>query len=232
MRYAIAVLLALLMASESFAHVRTVKLRRDELLTVRTALGIATIVQTPDAIQSAVIGDQSGFKVEYLDKAVTIKPLRYGAKTNLYLMTEKERFNVRLQTLSQDSADYVVYIAGRDRKKSIAWRQLSKTVSSDVVTMKLSRIALSDDEVLLIDGSLAFKRETKLKPDQFWVLQGSESKVINSLFLTSLDGRPNGPIRIAISISTKSLDSRKPVTIQFRQAKNLSLSIVGSEWKG
>ena len=68
----------------AFAHIHTVKMKPDQILLVKTALGIATIVETPESIQSAIIGDQSGFKIEYLDRAVTIKPLRASARSNLY----------------------------------------------------------------------------------------------------------------------------------------------------
>src|SRR6185437_1616257 len=101
MKSAMAFILALLCGAPLFAanaHVRSVYPRLDEIIVVRAAIGIATIIQVPQAIQSAIIGDQSGFKVEYLYDAVTIKPLRYGVKTNLYLVTQNHRYNLRLLT--------------------------------------------------------------------------------------------------------------------------------------
>lgn len=223
--------LVLSISATSFAHVRTVTLKKDQLLTVRTALGIATIIQVPDAIQSAVIGDQSGFKVEYMDRAITIKPLRYGAKTNLYLMTEKERFNVRLQTLSQDAADYVVYIAGPTMKKPTAWKALSKTATNGDVTLSIRRIAISANGVLLIDGSLITKRDLKISPEMFWVSQTSKSKVIDSLFLTSLGLKREKPVRFGLSILRSELDSTSAITLQFKSdSKPISLSLGRSEW--
>src|SRR5580704_8633889 len=82
----------------AFAHIHSVKMKPDQILLVKTALGIATIIETPETVQSAIIGDQSAFKVEYLDRAVTIKPLRAGAKTNLYLQTANRRYDLRLET--------------------------------------------------------------------------------------------------------------------------------------
>ena len=87
-------LLALLLASSSFANVKTVTPKTDEILEIKTALGIATIIQVPDSVQQAIVGDQSAYRIEYVDKAVTIKPLRYGAKTNLYLFTQKRRYKI------------------------------------------------------------------------------------------------------------------------------------------
>ncbi len=60
-------------------------LKPDQIVTVKTALGLATIVQVPDVPTRLVIGNQSAFKVEYLDKAITIKPLRALVGTNLYI---------------------------------------------------------------------------------------------------------------------------------------------------
>lgn len=231
MRYATIILLALFLSPSVFAHIRTVPLKKDELLNVRTALGIATIIQTPGVIQSAVIGDQSGFKVEYLDTAVTIKPLRYAAKTNLYLMTEKERFNIRLQTQNQDVADYVVYIKNRDTKRPLSWVRVMRTNSGDGITLTLHRFAKSNDGMLLLDGSLSFKRDVKVKPDQFWLLQGAESKVIESLFLTELEAKKSGVIRFGVSILLGELDPKRPITFQFRGSKPLSVTLSGAEWK-
>lgn len=230
MNYLFAPLLFLFLASTGFAQVRTVTLKNDQLLTVKTALGIATIIQVPDTIQSAVIGDQSGFKVEYLDKAVTIKPLRYGAKTNLYLLTDKKRFNIRLHTLHQDAADYVVYIATNEARSTPVWNKLLKVVTLEGITISVHRTATSKDGLLLIDGSLSSKRVFVIKPEQFWVLQENRSKVIDSLFLTSLEANAGSSVRFGISISLKELESRKPILLQFKGTKVLSLSIGGSEW--
>ena len=70
------------------AKVRHVILNQDQIVTVKTALGLATIVQVPDTPIRFVIGNKSAFKVEYLDKAVTIKPLTGSIGTNLYIYTK------------------------------------------------------------------------------------------------------------------------------------------------
>lgn len=77
-------------------RVRRVQVQGDRIVTIRTAIGIATIIQVPDSPNSVVVGDQSTFKVEYLDRAITIKPLTFGAKSNLYVYTDWKRYNVQL----------------------------------------------------------------------------------------------------------------------------------------
>lgn len=231
MRYAIGAFLTLFLSSNVFAHVRTVSLKKDELLTVRTALGIATILEAPSPIQSAVIGDQSSFKVEYLDKAVTIKPLRFAAKTNLYLLTERERFNIRLLPSNQETSDFVVYIVNRDVERPLSWFKLMKTTSVNGISLTLDRIARSKNGVLLLNGFLAIKHDMKIKPEQFWVLQGADSKVIESLFLTSLNAEKKGVVRFGVSILLSELELKRPITFQFRGEKPLSLVLTEAEWK-
>lgn len=230
MKILFTVLGVLLSTATSFAQVRTITASRDQLLNVRTALGIATIIQVPDAIQSAVIGDQSGFKVEYLDKAITIKPLRYAARTNLYLMTEKERFNIRLQTLSQDSADYVVYILSRNTAGPTPWKTLVKSVQVDGITVTINRIASTSSGLLLVDGSLTASRDLAIKPDNFWVFQGNEAKLIDSLFLASLDLRRNKATKFALAIPISGLQSKAPLVLELRFPKTVALKITEREW--
>src|SRR5271163_1125096 len=106
-------LLVLLSFAAGFAAspARKVRVRKDEVITVRTALGIATIIQVPDQPTSVVLGDSSAFKVEYLNQAITIKPLHGRATSNLYIHTDYERYSVKLVTGQQSVADYVVYLA-------------------------------------------------------------------------------------------------------------------------
>src|SRR5690348_14383823 len=79
-------------------RVRKVYLKRDDIALVRTAVGIATLIQVPDRPTSVVLGDTNAFKVEYLENAITLKPLSRSAKSNLYIYTDARRFNVSLIT--------------------------------------------------------------------------------------------------------------------------------------
>lgn len=223
--------LSFLAASVSFAQVKHVSLKRDQLLTVKTALGIATIIQTPDAIQSAIIGDQSGFKVEYLDNAVTVKPLRYQAKTNLYLVTGKQRFNIRLQTSAQEQADYIVYIVDREASLSLNWKALNRSITDDGITMTISRVGRTTDGLLLIEGTVSAQRDFSIKPEFFWLLQERESKLINSLFITALNGKKSTPLKFGISVSLRDLESKKALAIELRtKPKPLNLKLSEAEW--
>ena len=233
MRIAILIhLFAALLAFDAEAHVKSVTPRQDELLLIKTALGIATIVQTPLPIQSAIIGDQSGFKVEYLDRAVTIKPLRYGAKTNLYLMTEKKRFNLRLVTLTQDQSDYVVYIKDEKVNADVRWKPFEKEVFGNGVRLKISRVGQSPQGSLLVEGKLSSETPLSVKPENFWILQNDRPKIIDSLFISSLTVKPKEPVSIGISISKADLVRNQPLMLQLKITRTLSIQFPeGLVWK-
>ena len=130
------ILFLLLPASAMADRVRHVECRTDQIVTIRTAMGIATIIQVPDRPNSVVVGDQDKFKVEYLDQAITIKPLQPGAKSNLYVYTDYRRFNVQLITGPEVSADYVVYLENlklqpKENKSSVRWKGIIRSFKNE-----------------------------------------------------------------------------------------------------
>jgi hypothetical protein len=217
-----------LFVSSAHAQVRNVTVKSDDILTVKTALGIATIIQLPETIGSAIIGDQSGFKVEYLDRAVTIKPLRWGVKTNLYLVTEKRRYNIRLLTLSQESADYIVYVKAPDSTQSATkWVKFGKSEEIDGAKLTIRKIGFSESGFILIDATLSLKSSKDLvfKPEAVWIKQGTDSKVINGLFLSKTKLSREKPILIGISLARSDLKSKKPVTVELQLEKKISVTV-------
>jgi hypothetical protein len=225
MKIIIIILSLFLKVNSLAAPVRTAQLSPDGILNINTALGIATIIQLPETIQSVIIGDQSGFKVEYLDKAVTIKPLRWGAKTNLYLVTEKRRYNLRLQTLKQETADFIVYVQNPKEEVQVIWRSFEKKVQTDYYTFEITRIGKSKAGFIILDGKIKAKENHTIKPEQFWILQNKESRVINGLYLSSLKVTPKYPLEFGISLATTDLDSKFPITLELRTEPPLVIDI-------
>ncbi len=224
---AVALLMVTLMSSPAIAHVRNIAANGDNILNVRTALGIATIIQLPETIQSAIIGDGSGFKVEYIDRAVTIKPLRFGVKTNLYLVTEKRRYNLRLVTQAQDLADYVVYVRNPDIKDAVKWLKLNQFGEVDNIRLTVNRIAMSDGGFILIDARLSStsNEPMALKPENFWIVQGNTSRTINGLFISNLALSKSNSVSIGISLAKSDLLANKPIVIELRMKHKISVSI-------
>ena len=221
----------LLLPVSLLAHVKSITPRPDELLQVKTAIGIATIIQVPDTIQSAIIGDQSGFKIEYIDKAVTVKPLRSGAKTNLYLITAKQRFNITLVPAHQDQADYVIYIKDKIVIPKVTWQKFVREVRSDTLTLKITRVGVSMDGFILLDGIISANSFQVVRPEDFWIYQGKNSKTINSLFISQRIITKNKPVILGLSFSRSDIDKNAPVTLTLKDEKNLSIELPDSLWK-
>lgn len=207
------------------AHIRSVPLASNQILNINTALGIATIIQLQETIQSVIIGDQSGFKVEPLDKAITIKPLRWGAKTNLYLVTEKQRYNLKLHTDKQEIADFIVYIQMAKDESNILWRTFEKKVQVNSLTFELLKIGKSKSGFILLSGRIRSKESQTIKPEQFWIYQGNQSKVINGLYLSSTSVTLKYPIEFGISLALSDLEEKKPIILELKSNPNLTLAI-------
>lgn len=216
---------ALLFAQLALANVRSVSPKPDEILDIRLALGIATIVQTPAAVQSAIIGDQSGFRVEYLDRAVTIKPLRPGARTNLYLMTEGRRFNLRLLTRAQEGADFVVYLKPPNPQTKIRWTPTSLKKAEKSVTLVIPRIGVTPEGFLLLECRLSAGRRFAMKPADVWVFQRSASVTIQHLYLSDVVGNDERPIQIGIALSLSDLQKKAPLMLEIRGEETIKITL-------
>jgi len=221
------------LASISFAHVRTVYPKPDEIIVVKTSLAIATIIQFPEAtnIQIPITGDQSAFRIEPVENGVTkglsLKPLRYGAKTNLYIFTDQQRYNFKLITESEASADYIVYIRSKTEPNALKWKSVEKTVSGNELKITLHRVTTTKDQMLLFDLSLvAINEEVKVDPANIFAFQDKKSKVIQSLFLAASRIAGKRSIQASLAISKNELTVGQPLEINYRDKKtNVSLIV-------
>ena len=200
---------------------------KDELSLVHTAVGIATIIQLPEAVESVIIGDQGGFKIEYLDKAITIKPLRFGAKTNLYVNTQSRRYSVRLLTGSQDLADYIFYLSPFERKEKskIIWRDYKRSDKSENFALEAKRIGKTRDGFVFVDLDFKTKEKTKIDPERFWVFQGKDSRVLQSLYLSSVEADEKHPVQILVVLDTKDLSAELPAELQYKSEDKLKIEL-------
>ena len=145
-------------------RVRRVQVQNDQIVQVKTAIGIATIIQVPDRPNSIVVGDQSAFKVEYLDQAITIKPIQSGAKSNLYIYTDYRRFNVQLVSGAQVAADYVVYLEQPKEKiknNPLTWRPAKNFLKNDSLIFETLRTARTRDGILLVEFKVTSQKSEK-----------------------------------------------------------------------
>ena len=218
-------LAALLLASASFANIKNVTPKIDEIVEIKTALGIATIIQMPETVQSAIMGDQSAYRIEYVDHAVTIKPLRGSAKTNLYLFTKERRYNLRLTVVPQNQAYYIVYIRKTELGSGPKWILMGQVASNSDYALKLLKIGSTSDGFLLLNLSVTARRSFTLEPSDFWLIQDKESKVLQSLFLSRLSLKKDQTASVGISVKRNDLSSRVLVIEVRNGSKPLHLEI-------
>lgn len=228
-------LLTLSLSTLAKGVVRSVVPKEDEIIQIRTAIGIATLVQMPEAIQSAIIGDQTAFRVEPLDKSITVKPLRYGAKTNLYLLADKKRYNLQLTTLTQDAADYIVYIKEIQSKVGLVrWYSSAAKKEDDYKTIVIKRLGHSQGGFLLIDGEIRTRQASAIaiKPENFWVHQNKDQKTINSLYLSDTKVSLNKPVQFGLSIAKTDLKPKQNLVFEYGDENRLSFNFSESFiWK-
>ena len=209
-------------------RVRKIELQRDQIVTVKTAVGIATIIQVPERPNSIVVGDQAGFKVEYLDQAITIKPLHGGARSNLYIYTDYRRFNVQLVTTAESLADYVVYLENpKEKIKSspISWMKYRNHLKIDGLTLETKRLAKTKDGVLLIEFDVSSTAKGKFKPEWIWLTQNGITRPIHNLLISSQDLLPERPIKAMMQVLRGDLSETESLRIEMRGKKKSYLTL-------
>ncbi len=233
-RIVFAILMFLLPLS-TWARVRTVEVKKDQIVTVRTALGVATIIQVPDRPNSLVVGDQSAFKVEYLDQAITIKPLHGSARSNLYIYTDYRRFNVQLVSGPEISADYVVYLENPQEKvksSAIGWRNYRNHLKNEALVFETKRVASTADGVLLIEFEIRSVVREKFRPDWLWLTQSGITRPIHSLALSGQDLGNGRAIKGVIQVLKNDASTAEALRIELRRKKTSYLTIPkGVAWK-
>lgn len=221
-------LMTLSIPSFASGRVRKVEVKSDQIVTVRTAIGIATIIQVPDRPNSIVLGDQSAYKVEYLDQAITIKPLHGGAKSNLYIYTDYRRFNVQLVTAGEPTADYVVYLQNSreiPRSSVISWTKFRNDLKNDDLVLETIRIAKTKDGVLLIEFEISSQSNQKFRPEWIWLTQNGVTRPIHSLALSRQEMRAGERVQGVMQILKSDVTEFTPLRIELRKKKSSYLTL-------
>jgi len=217
------------------SRVRRTEVKPDQVINVKTAIGIATIIQVPDRPTSIVVGDQAAFKVEYLDQAITIKPLHGSAKSNLYIYTDYRRFNVQLVTTSESAADYVVYLENpkeKARSAKISWTGFRNRLKNEELSVETKRLARTRDGVLLVEFEVSSSENLKFKPDWIWLTQSGSTKPIHGLVLSGQALSEKMPIQGVLQILKGDVSVSDPIRFEIRRKKTSFLTIPkANSWK-
>lgn len=211
------------------ARVRRVTVNGDSIVSVRTAIGIATIIQVPDRPNSVIVGDQEAFKVEYLDQAITIKPLHGGAKSNLYVYTDWRRFNVQLITGSESLADYVVYLDNpkplKEKGEFSTWRTYSNFMKNDEITFEATRLGQLKENLIAIEFKIVTQKNVKFDPSSIWLIQNGKTKPIHNLFVSDLNLKQKLKMTGVIQILTSDIETSAPLRIELRRNKTSYMTL-------
>lgn len=214
-------------------QVRKLFLKPDEIAEVRTAVGIATIIQVPDRPTSVVLGDTNAFRVEYLDTAITIKPLNFSSKSNLYIYTEARRFNVSLLTSSQANADFIVYLKS---EKPIApplkeqWRKFETERNNGNLKLTVRRLGLVGNH-LLIEFSLSAKKDMTFSPEWIWLTQKGKTVPINGLNLSGTKLTSKNQINGGVVIRKEDVTNPAAFAFELRADSPITIKLPGvSAW--
>ncbi len=234
------IILSLLIAVSLYAtalassRVKNVAVQKDQIVRVNTAVGIATIIQVPDRPNSVVVGDQDAFKVEYLDLAITIKPITPHGKSNLYIYTDYRRFNVELNSGPEASADYVVYLENPVEKEKFAktkpegpgikWKRINRSFKNENASFGLNRIGTTRSGVVIVEFTMSSTKGEHINPAWFWVTQGGVTRPIQNLFLSDVKLTPGQKIQGSIQL-LKADFSSEPIRIEMRRKKTTYLTL-------
>ncbi len=220
--------------SDAAQRVRRVPVQGDQIVTVRTSIGIATIIQVPDRPNSVVVGDQDSFKVEYLDQAITIKPLSSGAKSNLYIYTDWKRFNVELVSGAEATADYVVYLdIPREKPETkvtpkdvgVKWTDFKNLLRNDNFVLNVKRVGRVKDGTLLVEFSVTSTKKEAFKPEWIWISQGGVTKPIHNLFMSALEVTPQRALLGVLQMREADLNVKESIKLELRRDKVSYLTI-------
>ncbi len=242
MKKGIVFFMSLLIIHDALADGRRVKkleLQNDQIAQIKTALGIATIIQVPDAPNSVVVGDSEAFKVEYLDQAITIKPLHAGAKSNLYIYTDYRRYNVQLISGGQDQANFIVYLEpSRNLKKKdkpirvtephlagIRWWKLYKKLKNDELQFEFKRVGLSSNSVVLFEFLVASQQPTVINPSSFILKQNGHLVTIQNLFLSNLKIDSKNAVTGTIEVLKSDLKLNSAIQFEIKRKRSSFLTI-------
>lgn len=167
------------------SQVKEMKLKSSDVGIINTALGYSTVLQLSQKPLNVVLGDQSSFRVEFINDSITLKPLRAGAKTNIFIFTDNDRFNLTVKAGPIALVDYVVRIR-RVYVDPLQTTQLNQFIYEKGLKFKLIRTTDKGPDVFL-DFIIENHRKdsVRLRTDQFRVVAEGLPQQIRSLYLDS-----------------------------------------------
>ena len=180
---------------------RTVRLADGDMVPIYLESGFSTLLKFNAHPEPGLIGDQDGFKVEYMKNIVAIKPLVAKGKTNLFIFTKDGEFNFQL-IASRGQHDNVVYVESRrDSTTSMTskvaipidellTRRINKSATAKNLQLNVDSISapLSRSTLVLrftLQEHVLKKSDVALRPETDWfsVAQGRKPIKVENIYL-------------------------------------------------
>ncbi len=222
---------------------RTVRLSDGDMEQIFVEPGFSTLLKFGSHPEPGLIGDQDGFKVEYMKNLVAIKPLISKGKTNLFIFTKEGQFNFQL-VASHGQHDNVVYVEPRlDRFGSqpttakvaipidnLLTRRINKLASAGSFRLYLESISTPVSRSTLVlkftvqEQLKASSAPSKIEVGAFTVTQGAQLPIkIENAYL---DSKALGPglsqITGLILIRAAELKKSQPLRLTFTPPAGIS----------
>jgi hypothetical protein len=224
---------------------RMVSLTDSEVAVIHTGIGYSTILQFDAKPTSAVLGDQDAFKVEYVGNAITIKPLLASSKTNLFVFTDYDRFNFKLEAIRGADVDYLVQVKRKKTKQELEnsfesapnvaspamlTKRFNVSNKSQGVFLKMTESSYSSqDGVYVLNFTLALDPGSKsviaFEPGDVELIQSKKPVLIDNLYLEGLNLVPGRPLRGKLLLRESEFDTATRLELQF------SPSVISSKGK-
>lgn len=217
----------------SAAPTRTVYLNDSDLAQISVEVGFSTLLKFDSHPEPGLIGDQDGFKVEYLKNIVAIKPLISRGQTNLFVFTKDGQFGFRLLA-GRGRHDNVVFVkpaksrgpAGPTATKStveiddLLTRKVGRTSKAGDFELTLESVATPQSRSTVILKAVVRQKVKATQPenllvDHFAITQGSRTIKIENAFFEQQISRDEIRTRSLILIRASDLKRGEQVKLAF-----------------
>lgn len=237
------ILLLILMAFppvEAWAKsMRVVRLSDSDMETVFVEPGFSTLIKFDSHPQPGLIGDQDGFKVEYLKNMVAIKPMVSRGKTNLFLFTKEGQFNFQLLS-GVGRHDNIVYAQIRTMPEAATPKIAKPVLVDDLLTRKIGRaVAVGNVKLTLLTVSTPISRSTLVLKfevsstkdeiavgrESLSVFQGKKAVPLDNLFVESGKDKTRKFSSVLLLLRMDQMDPKTPLRLELKTKTGKPLSM-------
>lgn len=210
---------------------RIVRLSESDLETVFVEPGFSTLIKFDSHPQPGLIGDQDGFKVEYLKNMVAIKPLVSRGKTNLFLFTKEGQFNFQILA-GAGRHDNIVYAQVRTSPEASAPKVAKPILVDDLLTRKIGRsVSLGNVKLTLLtistpisrstlvlkfEASAPIKEEINVGRESLFVFQGKKAIPIDNLFVEAGNSKDRRIWSVLLLLRMDQIDAKNLLRLELK----------------